>query len=135
MHILNLEAVQRRFLKFLAFRLDGVYPTRGFSENLLCERFNFTTINDRSNAHLLLFLHKLIANKICCSMILEQLAFSVNVLHVRDPRIFITAIPRTNVLKHSPLHRMCQLANQMRHKIDIFHCSFKDIRNLFLYSA
>uniref|UniRef100_V5GPT7 RNA-directed DNA polymerase n=1 Tax=Anoplophora glabripennis TaxID=217634 RepID=V5GPT7_ANOGL len=36
-HTNKLEKVQRRFLKFLSFRIDGYYPNRGFEHRLLLD--------------------------------------------------------------------------------------------------
>ena len=38
-HVNDIEKLQRRFLKFLAFKCDGVYPERGVPQNELSGRF------------------------------------------------------------------------------------------------
>ncbi|XP_044745912.1 uncharacterized protein LOC123307602 [Coccinella septempunctata] len=39
-HIESLEKIQRRFLKYVSFKIDGVYPCRGIQDGYLLSRFN-----------------------------------------------------------------------------------------------
>ena len=60
-NIINvLEKVQKRFLKFLAFREDGAYPERGSDYNKLCKRLNAYKIQDRHLILSLAFIFKVI---------------------------------------------------------------------------
>ncbi|CAH1370601.1 unnamed protein product, partial [Tenebrio molitor] len=43
----KVETIQRRFLKFLAFKTDGVYPERGYSQQNLLKRFDFLDLQTR----------------------------------------------------------------------------------------
>jgi hypothetical protein len=43
----KVETIQRRFLKFLAFKTDGVYPERGSSQQNLLKRFGFLDLQTR----------------------------------------------------------------------------------------
>ncbi|KAJ3649704.1 hypothetical protein Zmor_021429 [Zophobas morio] len=45
MNIDSIESVQRRILKCLAFRLDGVYPQRGTAQKNLLHRFDMLPEN------------------------------------------------------------------------------------------
>jgi hypothetical protein len=59
-HIQNLEKVQRRFLKFLAHRIDGTYPERGRSQSELLERFECQDLKTRRVNASMSFLRNLI---------------------------------------------------------------------------
>jgi hypothetical protein len=50
-HISTLERVQRRFLKAVACSVDGVYPPRGYPQELLLERFNLVLLVSRRVEH------------------------------------------------------------------------------------
>jgi hypothetical protein len=43
----KVETIQRRFLKFLAFKTDGAYPERGYSQQNLLKRFDFLDLHTR----------------------------------------------------------------------------------------
>ena len=130
-HVETLESVQRRFLKFLAFREDGVYPCRGFYEDFLCLRFCLQKLDTRNKLHLLVFLWKLINNDIKCDSLIEKLKLNTKCLKLRDSRLFYVDIPKSNVYKFSPFFRMCSLANNLRNEIDVFCCDISTIRTFF----
>lgn len=54
-----LERIQKKFLKFLAFKIDGRYPEQGANYAELCSRFNVPSLASRRMLHSLLFLFKL----------------------------------------------------------------------------
>ena len=55
-HVNCLERLQRRFMKFLAFKCDGVYPPQGFSNAILLKRFNMLSPLGRRELVIYLYL-------------------------------------------------------------------------------
>ena len=125
----SLENIQRRFLKFLSYKLDGVYPPIGIPHRQLLDRFSVPSLCERRTVHSLIFLSKLIMNKVDCPQIIEQLAFNIPRIEGRFSKTFYLAVPRTNTLKFSPLYTMCENCNNLQDSIDIFNCSYNSLKN------
>lgn len=127
-----LESIQRRFLKFLSYKVDGVYPPIGYPHDTLLDRFSTDSLNTRRKKQAVIFLHKLINNKINCPEITEKLLFHVPRANTRHHTTFYLARPRTNILNFSPLHFMCNTYNDLQDELDIFHSSVSSIKRLNL---
>ena len=119
-HINSLEKIQRRFLKFLVFKIDGVYPARGSSHSTLLARFGFDDLQTRRIRASLNFLHKLIHFQIDCPHLLSKLSFSVPRPSSRYHYSFYLPTPRIDIEKHSPIFEMCTLYNQHQNTFDVF---------------
>jgi hypothetical protein len=115
----KVETIQHRFLKFLAFKTDGVYPERGYSQQNLLKIFFFLDLQTRRRNFSMNFLKKLIKYKIDCPDLLSQISLHVPNKGTRQSRTFYISTPRTNVLKFSPLHQMCTYYNESQDN-DIF---------------
>jgi hypothetical protein len=76
-YINSIESVQRKFLKYLSFKEDGIYPPIGVDYDFLCSRFNFTPLKVRWVLDTMTFLFKLFHNKVDCSSLLNGLLISV----------------------------------------------------------
>lgn len=126
-----LESVQRRFLKFLSFKADGVYPPVGFPNNKLLQRFALSSLNDRHDCSLQVFLYKLINNEIDSPTLLAKLNFLVPRSGSRHSNTFYLPTPHTNVLKFSPVYTMCETYNMINSKYDLFSCTAKEIKRAF----
>ena len=124
---LVIERVQRKFLKYLAFKTDGIYPERGISYSYLTDRFNVTSLDHRRICISLVFLHKLLHNMIDCPVLLSDINFNVPRINLRQNLTFRCKIPRTNILSKSPLHVMCENFNNLCHLCDIHHCSLNNL--------
>ena len=72
-----LEKMQRLFLKFLAYKVDGVYPVRGTLQSDLLKRFGFDSLKSRRVKALLSFLKRIIHHEVECSQLLHQLCFGI----------------------------------------------------------
>lgn len=131
-HINNLESVQRRFLKYLNFRLTGVYPCIGYPHDQLLVQHSFESLSIRRQRAHLLFLRKLVCHEINCISILRQLQYSTPRPASRYPLHFYLPTPRTNRLKFSPLYRLCDVYNRVSHQIDLYDCTVASIRTLLL---
>jgi len=132
-HTGSLERVQRKFLKFLAFCYDETYPVRGFPQDLLLERFSLPALEQRRGSFSLVFLYKLLHGRIDCGQIVDKLTFHSPRDASRHKQCFYLSTPRTNILKNSPLYRMCDNYNRCCGEIDVFTCSLKSIKDFYLY--
>lgn len=130
-YINNIESIQRRFVKYLCFIEDGNYPTIGYSQSIMLERFDMSNLENRRIIHSIVFLYKIIHSIFDCPSILEQLHFRVPRIESRNRETFYLSTPRTNLLKLSPIHFMCKNYNSLQNELDIFNCSLASIRNLF----
>ena len=121
-HVDRLEYVQRRFLKYLSFKLDGVYPPRGFDHNSL-QRFNFLSLKQNTILASQLFLFKICNNLVDSSELLENLNFFVPPVNTRTHHRFYLENYRTNLARNAPIYRACSWFNQLTNNSDInlFH--------------
>lgn len=126
-HIIALENVQRRFLKFLAFRSDGFYPNRGYSQSTLLTRFEIPSLELRRIKTTLIFLYKLLHNLIDSPALLSQIYFHVPRLNLRNSVTFYCRNARTNVLIKSPVHISCYNFNKIANICDINSCSLNNL--------
>lgn len=127
-HSMILESVQRKFLKFLAFRNDGVYPGRGYNHEILLSRFDVPSLQSRRIMNSVTFLYNLLHNKIDCSSLLELINFRVPQFNARQNNTFYIPNARTNVLKKSPIYVMCQNFNNISNQSDINFDSITSIK-------
>lgn len=131
-HVNHLESVQRRLLKYLSFKLDGVYPQMGFSHNDLLTRHRVDALQDRRIKSQIIFLSQLLQGNIDCPSFLEKIKFLVPRAESRNPPTFYLPTPRINVNKYSPLHDLCNNYNKINSKLDVFNCSVAQIKKLIL---
>jgi hypothetical protein len=88
--------VQRKFIKYLYFKEDGIYPPIGVDYDLLCSRFTFTPLKVRRVLDTVTFLFKLFHNKVDCSSLLSGLCINVPQILSRSHRYF--HVPRSNTM-------------------------------------
>ena len=105
-HSLVLEKIQRRFLKYLCFKIDGNYPERGVDYNSLLSRHQILSLSNRRDIHSARFLWKLIHGKIDCLQLLSSVDFYVPRIASRHASTFLPPRPRTNLLRKAPLSHM-----------------------------
>lgn len=121
------ESVQRTFLKFLAFKVIGIYPERGYPHNELLSYFHLTSLEDRRFQNRMVFLYKLIHNQIDCPNLLSLLYFNTPTHSWRNFFTFYYSTPRTNILQKSPIFTICRNYNTMAHRVDIFNCTLRSL--------
>ena len=102
------EKVQRRFLKCLVFRLDGVYPQRGFSQGNLLSRFGLMSLETRRKVAGMLFLRSLLNGAIDNPKLLAQITYRIQTIRSRNKDLFYVDKSRTNSLVNSPISWMQQ---------------------------
>lgn len=130
-HIMDLEKIQRRFLKSSSFILDKLYPPRGFPHDLLLARFELVKLENRRAAQSVIFLFKLINNKIDCIGLSDKISYLVPRISSRHNNILYISTPRTNTLTASPLYRMNTNYSNVEDDLDIFFCNILQIRKCF----
>lgn len=132
-HSHNIEKIQRRFVKYVWFRSDGIYPQRGIQSDLLLNRYNMVSLAQRRNLATVIFLYKLLNNQLDCAYLLGKMVFHVPSLQTRSLHsYFYLSVPRTNVLMFSPVYIMCRNYDIIKNSIDIFNCTVTQLQRQFL---
>jgi hypothetical protein len=116
---IQLENVQRRFVKFLAFKNDGIYPPRGVPQDALLKRFLIPSLFNRRNYILIQFLFKVCRSFIDCPTLLEQVNFHCPSRAVRVSYVFYLPTPTTNFLLKAPLFQAMNIFNTTCNDIDV----------------
>ena len=122
-HINSVERVQRRFLKYVAYKIDGIYPIRGSDPLVLTRRFELPMLASRRFICSQIFLFKLINNLVDSPALLSQLNFFVPRVNSRQTITFRTKLAKTNLLKKSPIHTISLNFNRISSDCDLFSCS------------
>ena len=131
-HITHLETVQRKYLKFLCYRLDGFYPERGIDHLNLLNRFGFTSLEVRRIVAVVKFSYNLMHNKIDCPELLSKLLFIVPRSNSRNRIIIYGQNYRTNVLRKSPVTLMTDACNKISKDCDLWADSLISIIKVVL---
>lgn len=130
--VTSIESVQRRFLKYLSYRLDGMYPLRGLAHDQLLSRFNEPSLATRRKVVAAKFLYNLLNNGVDCVSLVNRIVLHVPRVEGRYQPTFHTQTARTNMLYRSPMHFMCSVYNGVSHLCDIFADPFSRIANTIL---
>lgn len=83
-----LEAVQRKFLKFVHFKSVGVYPERNFEQTILLRMFDLLSLRERRIKISLRFLIGLVCGEVDCADLLSVINFCVPKFQVRHTLTF-----------------------------------------------
>lgn len=134
-YITFLEGVQRRFLKLLAFRIDGVYPCVGFPHLELLTRFGCQSLESRRVLAFLLFLRGIISGEIFCPNILSRISLNVPRQGLRRSDVFYVKPTQRLFYFNSPVNRLALTYNGFQERFDIFNCGSADVRRIFDASA
>lgn len=113
-----LEAVQRRFMKFLYLKTEGRYPVRGISNDLLLAMFGMHALECRRSASMVSFLHRSLRGDLD-SQIASGLNFYSSPYPCRHSNLIYLPQPRTNLMLGSPLYTMCHLYNTVCRHLDV----------------
>lgn len=126
-HNTNIETIQRKFLKFLMYILDGTYPDRGYDYEVMLDRFQVVSLLHRRNVLSVKFLYNIIHNNIDCPKILNAITFKIPRLESRYETMFYIPRSRTNIMCKSPIYVMCNNYNRICKITDINFDSITDI--------
>ncbi|VEN51173.1 unnamed protein product [Callosobruchus maculatus] len=124
-----MEGIQRRFLKYLTFKKDEIYPRRGCDHLAMLVRFEMQPLELRRINNSLKFLFKLVRNQTDSPALLSKVDFHVPVrISRRDPTFYLSA-PKSKV-KWS-IHFMCANFNLISDCCDLHHDSIRDLQSKF----
>lgn len=115
----TIERVQRKFLKYMFFKKYGYYPNQGYNHLLLLQEFNRLSLENRHTKICLVYMYKILTNKINSPEILSMLPFFVNTGNTRQRKTFNLDFPRTSTFKNSPIYKMCNSFNIHVSDLDI----------------
>lgn len=120
-HQLAIERIQRKFLKFLSFKIDGVYPCRGIDYDQLLERHNFHSLTKRREHHGARFIFKLAHGHFDTPNLLAIVNFHVPRVSARCPVTFALPTPHTNNFRNAPINRCLRIGNLYFDDIFVAH--------------
>ena len=119
-YIDSLEAVQRRYLKFLYYKKFGVYPERNVPQEVLLQEFLLESLEKRRISKDIQFVTSVANGRMDCAPILQRLNFRVPRLHCKIRDTFYVAGSKRDCYKFAPVNRMCNEINNLSDEIDIF---------------
>lgn len=125
-HSESLERIQRKFMKYLAFKVDHHYPEQGYSNDLLLSRFDMQSLKNRRTIMFLIFLYKLVNYAIDCPTLLSKINFKIPRLEARQNVLFYCPTSHTNVKQKSPIYISMELYNTLSDRCDIFNSSLNN---------
>ena len=129
--ILKLEKIQRRYLKYVYFKIYKQYPRQNLNYSILLSCTNDKSLHYRRLLMGVKFIYNLLHNKISCQQIFSILNFSDRRVSTRNPLLFTNEIPQTNILLKSPMYVMTQNINAICNKCDIYNDTFDTISENF----
>jgi len=118
-YVIQLENIQRRLVRFLAFKSAEVFPPRGIEQYIFLLRFKIPLLLNRRQYLLVQFLYKMCRSLIDCPVLLSQVNFHVLSRTVRSSPMFHLPTPSTNFLIKTPLFQSMSIMND----IDVFGLS------------
>lgn len=121
------EKVQIKFLKYMYYKSQHVYPPKDVDIEILMCTFNLDSLKTRRERLLVSFLYKLLHNQIDCPSLLEQINFLVPRANSRFSLTFYPNRANTNVIIKSPLNKMCDVFNKKSKQFDINHHTLSSI--------
>ncbi|KAI5746597.1 hypothetical protein M8J77_005265 [Diaphorina citri] len=119
-HIDALEKVQRVLLRMLAFKSNDLDNNTHIED--IMAHFNMQTLEHRRDSAQILFIVKLVLDKINCPAIMSKLKFKENPKNTRDVSVFDLYFYRTNIGINSPINKamnLCNIICNAPFKIDI----------------
>lgn len=126
-HKAVIERVQRKFLKYLHFKLRGVYPARGYDNILLLREFNVQSLESRRLLQSLTFLHRLSNCQINCPDLFSLLELCEPRECSRTRHMFVCPRATTNMLVKSPVYLMINTYNKISRYCNIFDCTLQSL--------
>lgn len=127
-HKNRIERIQTKFLKYLNYRsyltLDNPYSIN------IHHSHNITTLADRRTYHDLVFLHKILNNKLNCMDLVQLIHFRTPSKTTRQSTLFHISRCNSNYSQNSFLNRVCRVYDDRYASIDIFAESNNGFRNL-----
>lgn len=128
-YITRIEAIQKKFLKYLCFRLNVPYSSDRYLS--LCKKFHLLPLDLRRKTADLVYLHKIVTSAIDCPDLLSKLKFKIPG-RVRRKPMFALPHASTNYRQNSFLYRASQNLNTLLedHDVDLFNTGIPTLRRL-----
>lgn len=123
-YINMIEQIQKKFLRYVYMRSNGIYPKFMHHVELLKET-NYQSLETRRNAGLMVFELKLLKNLIDCPYLLSCCGLFVpdNYCRTRSHDLFYIPQGRTDVMAQHSMTRGMTLLNALPADIDVFNIS------------
>lgn len=116
-------------MKYMAYKLDEIYPEQGIDNNTLLTRFSLLSLENRRTYYSCVFVYKLVNHMVDCPELLAQLNFHIPRINSRNETCFYLSTPRTNIMAKSPIYSMCNKFNQYCSTTDIYFHSISIFKN------
>jgi hypothetical protein len=130
-YIAQLERVQRRFLKSAIFMSDGLYPPRGYPQELLLDRLGLQSLSNRRLEHSVIFLYKLLYGFLHCPALLSRINLRVPRSGSRSTNTFLITPYHTDAGLRSPVTQMLRGHEVVEMNVDIFACRLNQVKSFF----
>jgi hypothetical protein len=127
-HTQYLESIQNSFLRFISFKCNVQRPPHSPYDGVL-GFFKISTLKTRRNYFNIIFLYKLLQNKIDCPQLLERIHFKINYKNSRNRDPFFINNVKAKYLFSSPANTLMAIGNSTN--LDLFYCSINDINYAF----
>lgn len=130
-HIHRIEQVQRKFLRYLAYK-SNIPPNDQYCYDfkLLQERFALPTLKVRRDQADLKVFFKIINYMVDCPSLISSMGLSVPPRNTRSSNIFHQPFRRTNIGFNSFIPRVARMANSYSNNLDFFDARFNSFVSL-----
>lgn len=123
-HIDNIERVQKKFLRFIAFKLK--IPSQDIVYFEILKLLNIPTLENRREILDLFFLFKVVNGLIDSPQLLEKVDFRIPKRNTRCKDIFYLKCHNTNYCHNKPIQRLINTGNKAQ--IDFFSTSLSTFK-------
>lgn len=126
-YINRIEKVQSKLIKHLNYKFHPERQCNTYTDNLKLYRID--SLKNRRLVSHIIFLHKIIHNKIDSAFCLNYLSFITRSYETRGQSLFYSRYSNTNSYFYSPMNNMQQIYNLSFSHIDLFHLSLTQVKN------
>jgi len=127
-----IEAVQKKFTRYLDFKTTGIYPIFDHYNDLI-QLYSIDSLDDRRRKASLIFLYKIFNNVIDTSGLIHHFSIYVPSVVTRPkPTFFRIPKCRTDCYANSPFLRIMRLYNKVSANADMFCQSLNEFLSSIL---
>ena len=127
-HVDIIEKVQKKFLRFIAFKVGINKENIDYKEIMSLMRM--PTLESRREFLDLCTLYKILNGQIDSSKLLGQICLHGPCRRTRQNNLFHIEYHRTNYTYDCPISRFCRKANNLPENVDFFNMSFIQFKNI-----
>lgn len=121
-----IERVQRRFLRFVAWKLN--IRSDNIDYDQISKLLAIPTLENRRICLDVVFLFKLITGLVDSPELLQRVSFHAPLRNTRSQNLLFIEFHETNYASNKPLQRMCRCVNKYC-DIDVFSASLNGVKN------